>query len=118
MIDNEAAVHHLQEEKLALQNVHRLVGVVLFEDAVVLLTNQLPASHYQVHRRDEPTLLDLGGQVDTGRTEKKRIHVPERVSRVEPLVVDYGRGDDLLTELQGLRANGLNKVREENVDFL
>ena len=40
------------------------------------------------------------------------------MSRVEALVEDDGRGDDLLSETEVLAAQTLDKVGEEDVDFV
>ena len=40
------------------------------------------------------------------------------MTRVEALVVDYGRGDDLLPEAEVIAAQALDEVGEEYVDLV
>lgn len=56
--------------------------------------------------------------MDAGGTEEERVDVPEGVSGVEASVVDDGRGDHLLTELDTLPAQTLDEVGKEDVDLL
>lgn len=97
MVDYQTAIQHLQQEKLALKYVVGSVGVVKFEDALVLLPHYQLALHHQLVRRHGAALFHLGGEVEARRTEQQGVNVPERVSGVEPLVVDDGRRDDLLS---------------------
>ena len=56
--------------------------------------------------------------MEAGRAEQQRVYVAERVPRVEPLVVHYGRGDDLLPQAEVLAAETLDEVGEEDVDLV
>ena len=51
-------------------------------------------------------------------TEEERVYVAQRVARVEALVVHDGRRDDLLSQAKVLAAKTLDKVSEEDVDFV
>ena len=95
MVHHQAAVQHLQEEELALHEVLRAVGVVRREDAAVLLLDDLAAAQDELPRGHHAALLHLGGQQHARGAEEERVHVAERVPRVESPVVDDGRRDDL-----------------------
>ena len=56
--------------------------------------------------------------METGWTEEERVYVAQGVPRVEALIVDDGRGDDLLAEAEVLAAQALDEVGEEDVDFV
>ena len=118
MIHNETAVQHLEQQKLALEDVVRSVRVLGSQNVLVLLPNYQLALHDELVGRHRPALLHLGGEVEACGTEQERVDVTQRVPRVEALVVDDGRGYDLLPEAEILATQALDEVGEEDVDFV
>ena len=118
VVDYQTAVQHLQKKELTLQDIGGAIRVVLLEDAAVLLLDEHATAVHQLPGRDGPALLDFRGQVDARGTQQERVHVAQRVARVEPPIIHYGRGDDLLSEFERIASETLDKVREENVNFM
>ena len=98
MVHYQTAVQHLEEQKLALEDVVGSVGVLRLENVLVLLPNDELALHDQLVGRHGAALLHLGGEVEAGGAEQERVYIAERVARVEALIVDDGGGDDLLPQ--------------------
>ena len=63
MVHNETTIQHLQEEKLALQDVVGSVGVVGSQNVLVLLPNYELALHDQLVGRHHSALFHLRGEV-------------------------------------------------------